>query len=212
MCPKQSPLITVPLTARTTPEKLSAMREAIASGHDVNAHDDEPVLGYNEGRPLDACFNNVHMAHGARVQDNLPVVELLLEHGADPRLKARSQLHPPIYHAHYYLEQAKSRFKSEEDEKKRGDWEEGLVFWGKVDAMFEEAVKRLNERDKNGGKGETEGNGDIGDKEREKASAMWEKVREADERLERQKEIEVKSETEEKVEDAEVKGGAEEAG
>ena len=63
---------------------LAACRAAIAKGEDVNAPDTLPHVGFNEGRPLDACLQQTHMPGDKRVVENLPVIELLLEHGADP--------------------------------------------------------------------------------------------------------------------------------
>lgn len=85
------------------------------------------------------------MDQGGRVQDNLPVIEFLLEHGADPRLKARSKYMSPIRHAQYFLDKANSNDGSEE----------AKVFWGKVVALFEEAVKNLDGKLDEAEKGET---------------------------------------------------------
>ena len=63
---------------------LAACRAAIAKGEDVNAPDTLPHVGFNEGRPLDACLRQTHMPGDKCVVENLPVIELLLEHGADP--------------------------------------------------------------------------------------------------------------------------------
>lgn len=129
----KSPLITEPLRNHPSETKLAVVRAAIEAGGNVNELDDDPFLGYNEGRPLDACLNSPHMDGGASIRDNFPVIQLLLEHGADPRLRARSIMHPPIAIAKYYVENAGS--------------EEAKLLWKRIFTLFEEAIVKLEEKE-----------------------------------------------------------------
>lgn len=125
------PLFHEPLSNHSAEEKVAAMRAAIAAGADVHQLDQEPIVGYNEGRPLDACLNVSHMAEGARLADNIPAIELLLQHGADPRLGARPTKFAPLRVATYYAENTGS--------------EEDAATWKRILTMFEDAVLRLEE-------------------------------------------------------------------
>jgi hypothetical protein len=69
---------------------LAAVRTAIENSADVNQLDTEPNRISNEGRPLDACLRAPHMPGRKSIIENLPVIELLLEYGADPRLWSES--------------------------------------------------------------------------------------------------------------------------
>lgn len=128
------PLFHEPLSNHSAEEKVAAMRAAIAAGADVHQLDQEPIVGYNEGRPLDACLNVSHMAEGARLADNIPAIELLLQHGADPRLGARPTKFAPLRVATYYAENAGSG--------------EAKTTWKRILALFEDAVLKLKEADR----------------------------------------------------------------
>ncbi|KAF1962804.1 hypothetical protein CC80DRAFT_487272 [Byssothecium circinans] len=130
----KSPFFREPFRNHPASTIVSIIRAAIEAGGDVNGLDDDPYLGFNEGRPLDACLNFPHMCGDADPVDNLPVIELLLEHGADPRLKSRSTIFPPIYRARYYAGRELP--------------EEVRVFWDRVLALFEEAIVRLEGKEK----------------------------------------------------------------
>lgn len=129
------PLFREPLSNHPAEEKVAAMRAAIDAGADVNQMDQEPIVGYNEGRPLDACINGSHFPGGVRLEDNIPAIELLLQHGADPRLGARPTLFAPVRRARYYAENAAS--------------EEGKAAWKHILALFDEAILRLDGEQKN---------------------------------------------------------------
>lgn len=128
------PLFREPLSNHSAQEKVAAMRAAIAAGADVHELDQEPIMGYNEGRPLDACLNVSHMAEGARLVDNIPAIELLLQHGADPRHSARPTKFSPLRVATYYAEHAAS--------------EEARATWNRIFTLFEHAILRLDEVDR----------------------------------------------------------------
>jgi hypothetical protein len=141
---QRSPLITEPLSNHPVETMLAACRAAIANGEDVNALDTLPHVGHNAGRPLDACLRQTQMPGKKSIVENLPVIELLLEHGADPRLFSRSVgvTGIPIVLARRYAV----------DEKEK---EEHRAFWKHVLGLFEEAVVRIDAKKKE----ETEGDG-----------------------------------------------------
>ncbi|KAF1969893.1 hypothetical protein BU23DRAFT_231795 [Bimuria novae-zelandiae CBS 107.79] len=140
---QRSQLITEPISNHSVETMLAACRASIANGEDVNAPDTPPHVGHNEGRPLDACLRQTHMPGKKSIVENLPVIELLLEHGADPRLYSRSVgvVAIPIVLAR--------RYSVDEEEK-----EEHRAFWKHLLGLFEEAIVRIDAKRK-----ETEGDG-----------------------------------------------------
>lgn len=141
-----SPLITEPLPSHSTSVMLAAVRTAIENGADVNAPDTEPRLGWKEGRPLDACLRSTHMPGKKDIRDNLPVIELLVEHGADPRLYSRSAGLSPLGLALYYST--------------RETTEDGREWWKHLVNLFEEAISRLEGKGKEATVAEQETLGD----------------------------------------------------
>ena len=138
-CLQRSPLITEPLSTHSVETMLAACRAAISNGEDVNALDTLPHVGHNEGRPLNACLRQTHMPGAKSIVENLPVIELLLEHGADPRLYSRSAgvTAIPMLLARRYSED------EEETEKNR-------AFWKHLLRLFEEAVTRIEAKNEGG--------------------------------------------------------------
>lgn len=125
MTTHQPPLFVEPLSDHSTEEKVAAMRAAIEEGADVNELDHEPRQGYNEGRPLHACLR-----HGFNIGRNLPAIELLLEHGADPRLFGISPAKlPPLAIARWYQENPR--------------YPEDRAVWDRVISLFEQAIVKL---------------------------------------------------------------------
>lgn len=122
-----------PLSTHSAETMVTVCRAAIANGEDVNAPDTLPILGHNEGRPLDACLRQTHMPGRKCINENLPVIELLLEHGADPRLVSRSVglTAIPILLAR--------RYSVDED-----TTEEHKMFWRHLLRLFEEAIVRID--------------------------------------------------------------------
>jgi hypothetical protein len=130
---RRSPLILEPLTSHSAETMLAACRAAIANGEDVNAPDTLPHVGFNEGRPLDACLRQTHMPGNKCICENLPVIELLLEHGADPRLYSKSvglAAIPMLLARHYSVDEAET--------------EEHRAFWKHLLRLFEEAIVRID--------------------------------------------------------------------
>lgn len=81
---RSNPLLYEPISRNTIEDKLAHMRLAIATGADPNEHDG---MGKHQiGRPLHCAITNE--AGHEFVGQNLPVIKLLLEAGADPRLRA----------------------------------------------------------------------------------------------------------------------------
>jgi hypothetical protein len=64
------------------------------------------------------------------IRENLPVIELLLAHGADPRLYSRSVGVLPIRLATIYSVEETT--------------EEGRAFWKHLLALFQAAIERLD--------------------------------------------------------------------
>lgn len=114
---------------------LAACRAALAAGADPNALDTVPEVMYGEGRPLDACLRQTRIPGRKSITDDLPVIELLLEHGADPRLYSRSvgsQAIPMLPATRYAVDE--------------GEGEEGRRFWVRVLELFEEAIVRIDKK------------------------------------------------------------------
>jgi hypothetical protein len=91
------PLFWEPISGHPLPVKLASMKAALAAGADPNELDHEPRPERNRGRPLHLATDHLyttlsHLPPG----ENLPVVELLLEHGADPRLKGLQFMNSPL--------------------------------------------------------------------------------------------------------------------
>lgn len=69
--------------------RIAAIRAAIAAGADPNKLDRGPL---NVGRPLHYAVCDMAMIDVNQLKQNLPIVELLLEAGADPRLINRTPI------------------------------------------------------------------------------------------------------------------------
>jgi hypothetical protein len=134
---QRSVLITEPLSSHSVETMLAVCRAAIANGEDVNAPDTLPHVGFNKGRPLDACLQQTHMPGRKSIIKNLLVIKLLLEHGADPWLYSRSVgiVQIPMLLA--------KRHSVMEDES-----EENRAFWVHLLKLFEEAIIRIDAKKK----------------------------------------------------------------
>lgn len=80
------PLLAEPVSEHSIALKLTNMRTALAAGADPNELDNirSPRT---IGRPLHYAICDNAFVHLERLKENLPVVKLLLEAGADPRLR-----------------------------------------------------------------------------------------------------------------------------
>lgn len=85
--PDNAPLFYWPVANVPVEEKLARMREALENGSDPNEVDHSTDRREQQGRPLHMCMNpsKEHSGSG-RFLDNAPVIKLLLDYGADPRL------------------------------------------------------------------------------------------------------------------------------
>ncbi|KKY30061.1 hypothetical protein UCDDA912_g10006 [Diaporthe ampelina] len=75
--------------------KLAALLAALQEGADPNEEESEPRLVLRSGRPLDLCldYTKADVADQSLL-NNIPVIQMLLDHGADPRLDPI----PPLKH------------------------------------------------------------------------------------------------------------------
>lgn len=89
------PLFWEPVSGHPISVKLTAMKAALASGADPNELDHEPRAEKNLGRPLHLAIEYTS-SNLSRLHENLPVVELLLQHGADPRLGGMQGRYSPL--------------------------------------------------------------------------------------------------------------------
>lgn len=154
------PLFWEPLQDKPVAAKLAAMRAALdnSPGADPNMIDREPEAARNRGRPLHCAIaagrtlsrnQGDDMPTWAATRGNLPVVELLLEHGADPRLggqdaaAARPGLGPqrllsPIEEAEVNMAYPTGNL----DE----DFEEVKAFYTQALALMKTAAERLDRK------------------------------------------------------------------
>lgn len=132
----REPLHSEPLSTHPVEVKLANIRPAMAAGADVNGLDESDPACHREGRPLDACLRVTHMASGATFHSNVDVIEVLLEHGADPRVRDRKTVFfTPLEVAVYNAE-------------KDGQIPRAKIFNEQVVLMFKEAIEKLEEREK----------------------------------------------------------------
>lgn len=132
----RGPLHGEPLSTHPVEVKLARIREAIAAGADVNGLDDSDPACHREGRPLDACLRVTHMANGATFYSNDDVIELLLEHGADPRLRdTKTVFLSPLKVAEF-------------NAGKESHSEKAKAFYARVLQMFREAIAKLEEKER----------------------------------------------------------------
>jgi hypothetical protein len=131
------PLFWQPLTDHPVKDKLANMRVAIVLGADVNELDKEPDPRRNYGRPL-------HFASDAsRIQfkylkEHLPLIELLLEKGADPR-------QPGMMYTDSALEEVKFSLKGAlRNECFQPEWKEVIPFLREAYKVMKEAADRLD--------------------------------------------------------------------
>ncbi|KAN0102204.1 hypothetical protein V8E51_012714 [Hyaloscypha variabilis] len=115
---KSSPLHWEPFSDHPISEKLAAMKAAIDSGADPNELDHPTKNGKRRpelsiGRPLHYAIDT-RFDHSRR-HENLPVVELLLQHGADPRLEGMEFTKSPIDEIKSDLENPDSKLLSQKN-------------------------------------------------------------------------------------------------
>jgi hypothetical protein len=131
------PLFWEPITDHPIKVKLASMSVTIASGADVNELDKEPDPRRNYGRPL-------HFASDASriefkyLKENLPLIKLLLEAGADPRL-------PGMMYTDSALEELKCSLKGAlRDERFQPEWKEVIPFLREAYVAMKEVADSLD--------------------------------------------------------------------
>jgi hypothetical protein len=102
---KGSPLLFYPLSNLPMKTRLEAMRTAIAEGADPNQLDKRNHTRI--GRPLNYAINESwpeHDGYYVQLKQNLPIIELLLDAGADPRIASwRLYSSSPIEELEWYF-------------------------------------------------------------------------------------------------------------
>lgn len=67
--------------------KLAEILVALENGMNPNEEESQPMLQLRSGRPLDLCLNDSKaMNSDTSLLNNIPVIQMLLDYGADPRL------------------------------------------------------------------------------------------------------------------------------
>lgn len=66
--------------------KLAELLVALEGGADPNEREAQPVRQLLCGRPLDLCLNDSRADSRGSLLNNVPVIQMLLDYGADPRL------------------------------------------------------------------------------------------------------------------------------
>ncbi|KAJ5557106.1 hypothetical protein N7494_001021 [Penicillium frequentans] len=99
---KKPPLFWEPLSAHSIEIKHANMKAALLAGADPNEMDHEPDNRRSYGRPLHCVVHSNGPADF--MKENVSLIKLLLEHGADPRLpgpktaQAWASLGSPLFH------------------------------------------------------------------------------------------------------------------
>ena len=92
---KSSPLHWEPVSGHPISEKFAAMKAALDSGADPNELDHQRRTERSIGRPLHYATEYTTFDHSRR-HENLPLIKLLLQHCADPRLHGMECTKSPI--------------------------------------------------------------------------------------------------------------------
>lgn len=89
----------------TVEHRQASMAASLDAGADPNELDHELDLRRSLGRPLHCCLGGLGAWGCPRVvRDNAPLIELLLAHGADPRLQGPGKHPSPLELARYESE------------------------------------------------------------------------------------------------------------
>ena len=129
------PLLYVPISDLPIEVKVALMKKAIEAGDDVNQLDPINDKRMCFGRPLNFAVEysraNFHF-----LKDNIPVIKLLLEHGADPRL-------PGLYHERSALLEMRE-ISQVEIGTKEPEWNMMVPFFKEAYALMDKAAKKLD--------------------------------------------------------------------
>jgi hypothetical protein len=120
--------------------KLANMRVTINQGADVDELDTEPDAFLNYGRPLHFASDITHIEF-KNLKDNLDVIKLLLEKGADPRK-------PGMMYTDSALEEVKFSLKSAlRNGRFQKEWKDVIPFLRDAYEKMKEAADRLDAED-----------------------------------------------------------------
>lgn len=129
------PLLYIPISDIPIDAKVALMKRAIEAGDDVNQLDPINDKRVCFGRPLNFAVE-YSRANFDYLKDNIPVIKLLLEHGADPRL-------PGLYREKSALE-AMREVSQTKISTTQPEWNKLVPFFQEAFQLMEEAAKRLD--------------------------------------------------------------------
>jgi hypothetical protein len=129
------PLLYVPISDIPIDVKVALVKKAIEAGDDVNQLDTIPDARRCFGRPLDFAVE-YSRANFDYLKDNIPVIKLLLDHGADPRL-------PGPYRERSALEEMRDMAQMKISDKEP-EWNKVVPFFKEAFALMDEVAKRLD--------------------------------------------------------------------
>jgi hypothetical protein len=126
-----------PTTDQPILVKRANMKVAISLGANVNELDKEPDPRRNYGRPLHFA-SDASRINFKYLKEHLPLIELLLEEGADPRL-------PGMMYTDSALEEVKFSLKGAlRNERFQPEWKEVIPFLREAYMVMKEAADRLD--------------------------------------------------------------------
>ncbi|RFU23869.1 hypothetical protein B7463_g12466, partial [Scytalidium lignicola] len=133
------PLLYIPISDLPISVKVALCKKAIRAGADVNQLDPTTDPRWSYGRPLNFAVEYTR-ANLDYLKDNIPVIKLLLKHGADPRLsgplRTRSALDEMRDMAQWGISDKDPQY-----------WNEVVPFFKEAFRLMDQAAKKLDRRD-----------------------------------------------------------------